>query len=107
MGDLEMAHPSKHYGLGMQRHRFSIAAMMVAVIILALGLAALQAGTSFWLKAVYTATLVVLLLAIIGARYRPRGEAAFWFGFAVFGWGYFLMGIGPWTEWSATTVSGR
>ena len=38
--------------------------------------------------------MVLLLLTVIIARF-PRGdEKAFWFGFAVFGWGFFLLGFG-------------
>jgi hypothetical protein len=35
---------------------------------------------------------MALLTATVLARYR----GAFWYGFAVFGWGYFLLGLGPW-----------
>jgi hypothetical protein len=50
----------------------------------------------FWLSALYTFTMVLLLVAVIAARYRRGNEKAFWFGFAVFGWGFFLLGYGPW-----------
>ncbi|WZP01105.1 hypothetical protein EP7_005549 (plasmid) [Isosphaeraceae bacterium EP7] len=45
------------------------------------------------LKAMYVLTVISLLVAVIAARYR----GAFCFGFAVFGWGYFLIGIAPWS----------
>ncbi|MFI5456796.1 MAG: hypothetical protein ACHRXM_15220, partial [Isosphaerales bacterium] len=38
----------------------------------------------------------LLMLAVIVARFRRGDEKAFWFGFAVFGWGFFLLGLGPW-----------
>jgi hypothetical protein len=91
----------------MGRHRFPIAALMAGVVFLALGLAVLRSGSSASFRAFYAATLLALLLAIIAARYRPGGEGAFWFGFAVFGWGYFLIGIGPWSEWGRTTITGH
>jgi hypothetical protein len=50
----------------------------------------------FWLSALYTFTTVLLLVAVIAARYRRGNEKAFWFWFAVFGWGFFLLGYGPW-----------
>jgi hypothetical protein len=38
----------------------------------------------------------LLLAALIAARFRRGNEKAFWFGFAVFGWGFFILGLGPW-----------
>ncbi len=41
----------------------------------------------------FTTALTVLLFALVQVRYgRPR---AFWFGFAVFGWGYALLAFAP------------
>jgi hypothetical protein len=89
------------------RHRFPIAVLMAGVLLLALGLTVLRSGSFAWFRALYAVTLLALLLAIIAARYRPVREGAFWFGYAVFGWGYFLIGIGPWTEWTTTTITGQ
>ena len=80
---------------------------MSGVVVLALGLAVLRSGSFAWFRACYALTLLALLVAIIGARYRPGGKGAFWFGFAVFGWGYFLIGIGPWTEWPRRGITGH
>jgi hypothetical protein len=91
----------------MGRHRFPIAALMAGVVFLALGLAVLRSGSFACFRASYAVTLLALLLAIVAARYLPSGEGAFWFGFAVFGWGYFLIGIGPWTEWNRTGITGQ
>ena len=91
----------------MGRHRFPIAVLMAGVLFLALGLTVLRSGSFVWFRVSYAVTLLALLLAIIAARYRPGGEGAFWFGYAVFGWGYFLIGIGPWTEWTTTAIAGQ
>jgi hypothetical protein len=91
----------------MGRHRFPIAALMAGVVFLALSLAVLRSGSFVWFRVSYAVTFLALLLAIIAARYLPGGEGAFWLGFAVFGWGYFLIGIGPWTEWSRIGFTGR
>jgi hypothetical protein len=91
----------------MGRHRFPIAVLMAGVLFLALGLTVLRSGSFVWFRVFYAATLLALLLAIIAARYRPVREGAFWFGYAVFGWGYFLIGIGPWTEWTTRTITGQ
>jgi hypothetical protein len=46
------------------------------------------------LKVIYTATCMTLAYAAIAARYR----GAFWFGFSLAGWAYFLMAIAPWVH---------
>jgi hypothetical protein len=78
--------------------RVSTLALMAVTLLFALGFAALRSGSELWFSAVYTLTVALLLVAVVAARYRRGDEAAFWFGFAVFGWGYFLLGLGPWTN---------
>ena len=56
----------------------------------------LRSGSRLWYVALYTFTAFLLLTAVLAARFRRGYERAFWFGFAVFGWGFFLMGLGPW-----------
>jgi hypothetical protein len=59
-------------------------------------LAALRTASDFWLSALYTFAVGLLLIALVAARFRRGNGKAFWFGFAVFGWGFFLLGYGPW-----------
>jgi hypothetical protein len=66
---------------------------MAGIALAAFFLAALRAGSSAWFHGAYTLTFGMLLAAVLAARYR----GAFWFGFAVFGWGYFLVGHGAWS----------
>jgi hypothetical protein len=72
--------------------RISIRTLMALVILLGLELVALRACSVFWFKASYALTLASLFFAVLSARFRG---GAFWFGFALFGWGYFLLGLGP------------
>ena len=60
------------------------------------GVCGVAKAADLWFAAVYTFTVVLLLLTVIVARFRRGDEKAFWFGFAVFGWGFFLLGFGPW-----------
>jgi uncharacterized membrane protein len=86
------------------KKRFSILNLMLLVLLIGVGLAALSAGSFLWLKLMYSLTFMSLLLATLAARSRA---SAFWFGFAVFGWGYFWTSIGLWTTWvSAPDVGG-
>ena len=80
----------------MKQLRTSILGMVLVVAAFAMAFAALRSGSDIWFGAVYTFTVVLLLLTVIVARFRRGDEKAFWFGFAVFGWGFFLLGFGLW-----------
>jgi hypothetical protein len=79
---------------------------MAGIAVLAVGLAAWLSGSFAWFTALYGVTIFALLMATVAARYRPATHGAFWFGFAVFGWGYFLIGISPWTDWKNSIAPG-
>jgi hypothetical protein len=55
---------------------------MTGVVALALAFAALRTASDFWYGTTYTFTVVLLLWSVVASR----------FGFAVFGWGFFLLG---------------
>ncbi len=76
----------------MHRGRLTIASLLGAVIFCGIILAGLRSGSTDWFKSIYTATFVALVYSAIAARYR----GPFWYGFAVAGWAYFLIGFGPW-----------
>jgi hypothetical protein len=80
----------------MKRLQVSILTLILIIAACAMAFMALRTASDFWLSALYTFTTVLLLVAVIAARFRRGGEKAFWFGFAVFGWGFFLLGYGPW-----------
>lgn len=87
----------------MNRFRFSIASVLMAVVYIAILFAALKSGSNDWFKLVYTATFVMLLYGGIAARYR----GPFWYGFAVVGWAFFLVGFGGWVDNPYPGRSGR
>jgi hypothetical protein len=76
----------------MRTVRFTIAGLMGAVLIAAVGLAALRNASPIWAGAMVLLTYVVLGLAILCVLLRGRTERAWWLGFCVFGWGY----LGSW-----------
>jgi hypothetical protein len=76
--------------------RFSIAKLMGFVGVIALGIAALRAASDLWVGIVVLVTAALLGFAMIGIAYRREGKRAWWFGFALFGWGYWVMAAGPW-----------
>lgn len=80
----------------MIRPRFSIAAGVGLVLLAGLGLAALSSASVPWVQTIATASLGMLAFAVVGAT--SGRNRAFWRGFAIFGWLYALVSLGPWTE---------
>ena len=76
--------------------RISILGLIAAVVACGVAFAALRGGSGYWLSAFYTMTVAFLLGAVVLARYGRGTSRAFWFGFAVFGWGMFFLGANPW-----------
>jgi hypothetical protein len=75
----------------MFRRRVTIASLLAVILFLALVFAGLRAGTTIWMRSIYTTTFLALIYAAIAAKYR----GAFWYGFSVAGWAYFLLAIDP------------
>src|SRR5689334_10460965 len=80
------------------RYRVSIAALMVLVLFLAIGFAALRSGSDWWASATFSATLLALALAAPLAVYRRGPRRAFWAWFAAFGAAYLVLVFTPWFE---------
>jgi hypothetical protein len=80
----------------MKRLQVSILALVLIIVACAMAFTALKTASDLWYGALYTFTMVLLLAAVIAARFRRGNEKAFWFGFAVFGWAFFVVGLGPW-----------
>jgi hypothetical protein len=76
----------------MHHGRFTIARLLGAIMFFGIVFAGLRSGSNDWFKLIYTLTFIMLVYATIAARYR----GAFWYGFAVAGWAYFIIGFGPW-----------
>ena len=82
----------------MNRLRFTLAQLMVIVLFIGFGFAALRSGSVLWASAVFTLTVAVLSSAILAVMAR-RGRARMtWAGFALFGWVYLGTAFGPWAD---------
>jgi hypothetical protein len=79
----------------MRAPRVSIAQLLWVVLFSGVALAALRSASDLWAALLFTLTATSLLVAVLGAVYRPRGRRAFWLGFALFGWAYLLLGLVP------------
>jgi hypothetical protein len=78
------------------RVRFSLAALLTAVLAIGVACAALRYASELWASAAFSRALVLLLGAVLGALFRRSASRAFWVGFALFGWAYLLLVFGPW-----------
>jgi hypothetical protein len=76
----------------MRHVRFTIARLLGLILFFGVVLAGLRSGSNDWFKSSYSLTFLMLVYAAIAARYR----GAFWYGFAIAGWAYFVVGFGPW-----------
>jgi hypothetical protein len=76
--------------------RFSIAAMMMVVLVCVVAVAALRNASDTWAGVMLLLTLVLLGISVLGVLQRRGAKRAFWQGFALFGWGYFTLTMGPW-----------
>jgi len=74
----------------MARFRFTIAGFFLVLTLVAFGLAATVSQSELAGSAAYTVFLGLLCLSVAGAILRPLPARAFWLGFALFGWTYFL-----------------
>jgi hypothetical protein len=80
----------------MRLPRFSIAGLMALVVVAAVGVAALRFANELWAGVLLLATVGIFGAAILGIVHRRDGKRAWWQGFALFGWGYFALALGPW-----------
>jgi hypothetical protein len=72
-------------------NRISIAGLMGAVLVAALGLAALRNNSETWAGILFLVTWGVIVLAVVGIVCRGGAERAWWLGFALFGSGYMKL----------------
>ena len=76
----------------MRQSRFTIARMLGIIMLFGIVFAGLRSGSNDWFKLIYSLAFFALVYAAIAARYC----GPFWYGFAVSGWAYFVIGFGPW-----------
>jgi hypothetical protein len=86
----------------MARPRFSIAGLMITVLVIALGFAALRDPRSeVWASLIFTFAVIVLLTATLGSLIHRRAS---WIGFAMFGWAGLFLAFGPLRPSDATPI---
>ena len=82
--DLRLPQADRFHSFGvrpMRRIRFTIASLLVVVLFVAVGFAALRESNDLWDSGLFTLTLAVLLVSILLAIHRTESRRAFWLGF--------------------------
>ena len=82
----------------MREFRFNIVSILVAIVFVGFGFAALRQADDLWNSSLFSLTIGLLLAAVLLAIYRTEVRRAFWIGFALFGWGYLSVSLIPSTE---------
>ncbi len=82
-------------GRAMQRFRFNISSLLLVVLFVGVGFAALRESSDQWESGIFTLAIVALLISILFAVHRTESRQAFWLGFAVFGWIYLALSLVP------------
>jgi hypothetical protein len=90
----------------MKRIRFSIAGLLVVILVLGVGFAALKESTDLWHSGLFTLTVGVLLISVLLAMHRSTAKRAYWIGFALFGWSYLALSLMPSIESRLLTTKG-
>ena len=79
----------------MSRPRFSLGTLLLMVLFAGVAFAALKSPSDTWASALFTAAVAVLLVAVLLAVHRRDRGRAYWLGFALFGWVYFILSLVP------------
>src|SRR4051794_34921237 len=82
----------------MSQPRLSLSGLMVLVVFIGVGIAALRDASEPWAGIVLLLTLGLLGVSILGVVYRREARRAWWVGFALFGWGYAALTLAPWSK---------
>jgi hypothetical protein len=79
----------------MTRPRLTIAQLMIVILLVGFGFAALRNANQFWASATYTLAIISILVALLCAFARKGKARMTWAGLAVFGWAYLLIDLLP------------
>jgi hypothetical protein len=90
----------------MYRPTISIRMLLAVVAFIALACTSIAWANGIWATTLFTASLGVLLFAVLALILRRGVKQAFWIGFALFGWGYIWMAHWPNSELPRTGIGG-
>jgi hypothetical protein len=73
--------------------RPTVKGLMVIVAVIGVAIAALIRPYKFWAIVLSLLQVTLCLTAVLGLVFRRGPERAFWIGFALFGWAYFILTV--------------
>jgi hypothetical protein len=79
----------------MRRFRFHLGTLVLVVLVIGTGLAALRESNQVWDSGTFTLVLSVLLGSVLLAVHRTERRRAYWLGFALFGAAYMRLSLDP------------
>jgi hypothetical protein len=79
----------------MRRFRFHLGTLVILILLMGVGFAALRESNETWDSSIFSITLVALLTSILLCVHRSGPRRAFWLGFALFGWIYVALSLVP------------
>ena len=79
----------------MRCFRFHFGTLVILVLILGVGFAALRESDETWDSSIFSLTLGMLSVSILLAIHRTENRRAFWLGFALFGAAYLGLSLIP------------
>ena len=80
----------------MRRLRLHIGGLMLCFLPVAVGLAALRDPSEFGASALFSLTILALLVSVLGTVARRGAARMAFLGFAIFGISYLTLTFGPW-----------
>jgi hypothetical protein len=80
----------------MTRLRVPIAGLMLFLLPVAVGLAALRDPSELWASALFSLTILALLVSVLGTVARRGASRIAFLGFTLFGTTYLILAFGPW-----------
>ncbi len=80
----------------MRRLRVPIAGLMLSLLPVAVGLAALRDPSEMWASALFSLTILALLVSALGIAARRGASRMAFLGFTLFGGTYLILAFGPW-----------
>src|SRR4051794_9671577 len=80
----------------MRHPRVTIAQLILVIVVVAIGLAAIRSGSPAWSGALFSITLFAMICSLLGIALGRGTRRVYWSGFATLGWSYLLLIYVPW-----------
>ena len=80
----------------MHHPKVTIAQLILVIVVVAIGLAAIRSGSPAWSGALFSITFFAMICSLLGIALGRGTRRVYWTGFALLGWSYLLLIYLPW-----------